>query len=652
MPNPEPIPSPLTARIKSLEQEVARLQRAQKTLSESEERFQRLADIAEDGIMINDNGVIIDANRALSRLFGYGEDEVIGMPSRRLITAASYAKIQRHLVSGYDRPLEVLGLKKDGSTFICRTLGKPYRYKGKALRVVVISDISALKTAQLELEQSEKKYRAVFENSGTPAIIIDYDMTIAMANAKFAQLVKVPPAHLEGRRKCTDFLSSPGLAGAFNDGIHSSGGERNCAAEYESQLTTADDEVIDVVLHVGRLLLSDPGPSGAPVQPMDPPKETECPDRGEQLIISLTDITPLKQVQAQLRSSAANLRRENIRLKSSLTGRHRFGGLIGESRAMQAVYEIITEAAATHASTIIYGESGTGKELVARAIHDLSERGSKEFVPINCGAMPENILESELFGYRRGAFTGAGRDKSGLLDLADGGTLFLDEIGEMGLNMQVKLLRAIEGSGYTPIGSRQVRHSDFRIIAATHRDLSQLVRQGRIRKDFYYRVHIIPIFLPPLRQRRRDIPLLADHFIKIHAPDTTDLPALSPEIMATLTRYDWPGNVRELQNVIHRYITLKRIDLAGAPFDNGETPDGYFPANPGAAVPDAFSPFTPSPAAPPTQSLPAVVAEFEKKYLQQMLKQYAWQKGRLAALLGIDRRTLYDKIKRYGIKPS
>jgi len=182
---------------------------------------------------------------------------------------------------------------------------------------------------------------------------------------------------------------------------------------------------------------------------------------------------------------------------------------------MQDVYEFILQAAATQANVIIYGESGTGKELVAKAIHETSDRSKKSFVTVHCGAIPETLMESEFFGYKKGSFTGANLDKRGYLDEADGGTLFLDEVGEIGLNMQVKLLRAIAGGGYTPVGSSTKKNTDVRIVAATNRNLRDMVKRGIMREDFFYRIHILPIYLPPLRDRKDDLPLLVDHFLQI-----------------------------------------------------------------------------------------------------------------------------------------
>ncbi|HMA67550.1 MAG TPA: sigma 54-interacting transcriptional regulator, partial [Desulfosalsimonadaceae bacterium] len=254
------------------------------------------------------------------------------------------------------------------------------------------------------------------------------------------------------------------------------------------------------------------------------------------------DITERKQAESALAERAAHLREENVRLKSSMRDRFRFGDIIGKSKPMQTVYDLILNAAATDANTVIYGESGTGKELVARAIHENSRRRGGPFVVVNCGAIPEALLESEFFGYKKGAFTGAERDKHGYLALADGGTLFLDELGEIGLNMQVKLLRVIEGRGYTPVGGQIAVYPDIRIIAATHRNLREQVRAGAMREDFFYRIHVIPVRIPPLRERKEDLLLLLDHF-RQHYPDQANLPPITGQILEALHDYEWPGNV-------------------------------------------------------------------------------------------------------------
>lgn len=313
--------------------------------------------------------------------------------------------------------------------------------------------------------------------------------------------------------------------------------------------------------------------------------------------------------------------------------RKKFGNIVGRSPAMLKVYEHILNAGATDATVVIYGEPGTGKELVAQAIHDRSERHHHRFVPVHCGAIPENLIESEFFGYKKGAFTGAIGDKAGYLEFADRGTMFLDEVGDISQHMQVKLLRVIEGGGYTPVGSNQVKSTNVRIIAATNRDLKLLVKNGVIREDFFYRVHILPIHLPPLRDRKEDLPLLIDHFLQRCAA-RRKVPPLNRKLMEKLHHHDWPGNVRELQNVIVRYCNQKTIDLTGAASRPEAPPDQMsFPNRESASVKD----------------LNTMLATYERLLILTTLNQYQWHRQRVAQALNIDRKTLFNKMKRYGL---
>jgi two-component system, NtrC family, response regulator PilR len=272
------------------------------------------------------------------------------------------------------------------------------------------------------------------------------------------------------------------------------------------------------------------------------------------------DVDELKIV-AQKALERAELADENVYLRRELEQKYTFNNIIGKSSRMQAIFSLIERIARTSSTVLIHGESGTGKELIARAIHFASPRSTKRFLSINCGAMPENLLESELFGHERGAFTGAVKDKKGLFQESDRGTLFLDEIGEMTPSMQVKLLRALQEKVVRKVGGTEEESIDVRIIAATNQDLESRIQSGDFREDLYYRINVLPIHLPPLRQRREDIPLLVDFFLQKYSREM-DLPPrqISIEAMQILESYDWPGNVRELENLIERVLALSHAE--------------------------------------------------------------------------------------------
>ena len=347
-----------------------------------------------------------------------------------------------------------------------------------------------------------------------------------------------------------------------------------------------------------------------------------------QIAISLENA----RLHENLKKSETSLREENVRLKANIKERYRFGKIIGKSPVMQEIYELILKAAASDAGVIVYGESGTGKELVAEAIHEMSDRKEKPFVAVNAGGVAETLLESEFFGYKKGAFTGANADKRGLLQQADKGTLFLDELGEIGPNLQAKLLRAIEGRGFTPVGGLKAETSDFRVIAATNKDLKQQVKKGLMREDFFFRIHIIPIHLPPLRERKEDIPLLIEHFMQKY-PSSKNLPKITVAVMEALTSYDWPGNVRELINTMHRYVSLGEVDFLG---EQTIAPDGE------------ISNFGENPR-PGKIALDQAMANYEKATILSALKNYDGNKTKTASALGISRTTLFNKMKKYGI---
>jgi DNA-binding NtrC family response regulator len=325
------------------------------------------------------------------------------------------------------------------------------------------------------------------------------------------------------------------------------------------------------------------------------------------------------------------LRRENENLRAQLRERYGLPGLVAQSAAMQAVLELVERVAPTDATLLVQGESGTGKEVIAKAVHHASRRAARPFVAVNCGAVPETLLESELFGYARGAFTGAAVPKRGLFEEADGGTLFLDEIAEMPAALQVKLLRTLQSGEVRRLGATQATTIDVRVIAATHGDLAALISQGSFREDLFYRLNVIQVSLPPLRDRREDIPALAEHFLARAAAKLGRTRRLSPTALERLLRYPWPGNVRELENAIERAAILARHEAI--------EPDDLPPHV------TAGLPLGPSPALPRQITL----AEAERIHILQTLERFGRNHSGAAEALGIGRTTLWRKLKEYGI---
>ncbi len=335
-----------------------------------------------------------------------------------------------------------------------------------------------------------------------------------------------------------------------------------------------------------------------------------------------------------------DLRQENALLKRELHRRGQLGDIIGRSPKMQAVYQMIETVAANSSTVLVNGESGTGKELVARAIHNLSARRDRPFVSVNCGAFTETLLESELFGYVKGAFTGAQTNRKGLFEAADSGTIFLDEIGEMTLAMQVKLLRVLQERRIRRVGGTEELPVDTRIIAATNRDLEKMVKSGEFREDLYYRVSVIPLELPPLRQRREDIADLVQHFLtKFAAQSGQPIKHCHPEVVRYLEEYDWPGNVRELENTIERAVALEMNEE----IQPTRLPERILRYSPQQASGELNLPDT-------GIDLENYLRELEKSYLLEALRRTGGNQTRAAELLHMTVRSLRHCLDKYGIR--
>jgi DNA-binding NtrC family response regulator len=323
------------------------------------------------------------------------------------------------------------------------------------------------------------------------------------------------------------------------------------------------------------------------------------------------------------------LRRENENLRRQVRERYHLPGIIAHSKEMQQVLDLVMQVGPTDATVLIQGESGSGKEVIAKAIHHASLQANGPFVAVNCGALPEPLLESEIFGHVKGAFTGATAHKKGLFEEAHDGTFFLDEIGDMPLSLQVKLLRALQEGEVRRVGSNQATTVHVRVLAATNRDLTQLMLQGKFREELYYRLNVIPIVLPPLRERREDIPTLAEYFLGRFAQRQGRQLRLTAAAVERLLSYAWPGNVRELENAMERTAILARNDQVGP----NELPPHIV----------SGAPPTPTPVLPQEQTL----AEVEKSHILQTLERCGWNHSRAAEVLGIGRTSLWRKLKEY-----
>jgi two-component system response regulator PilR (NtrC family) len=335
------------------------------------------------------------------------------------------------------------------------------------------------------------------------------------------------------------------------------------------------------------------------------------------------------------------LRQENVLLKRTLGLSHQFSNIIGRSEAMLDVFKMVETVARTNSTILLTGESGTGKGLVAQAIHFNSLRREKPMVSLNCGAMPENLLESEMFGHMRGAFTGADTNKKGLLEVAERGTIFLDEIGEMSPVMQVKLLRVLQERRFRRVGGLEELQADIRVITATNQDLTVAIAEGRFREDLFYRINVIPIALPPLRDRREDIPLLAEHFLAKYSEQMEkQIVGISHDAMDLLSRHDWPGNIRELENVLERAVALEATPSI--------LPDSLPATIRGDVVRSSSGPVEALPAS--GFDLEAHVKEIERGYIAEALKRAGGVQVKAAELLGMSFRSFRYYVKKYNLR--
>lgn len=337
------------------------------------------------------------------------------------------------------------------------------------------------------------------------------------------------------------------------------------------------------------------------------------------------------------------LQEENRRLKEQLQESYRFENIIGRSLPMLQVFEVIKKVARSEANILIIGESGTGKELVARSIHVNSARAAKPFVPVDCASLPENLLESELFGHEKGAFTGAHMTRPGLFEYGNGGTVFLDEVGDLGGNLQAKLLRVLQERQIRRVGGNRLIAVDVRVISATNRDLAAAVKRAEFREDLFYRLNVISIPLPPLRERKGDIPLITHHYLRKYADGSGKrITGVAPETLALLEAHEWPGNVRELQNVIERAVVLAEHDTILP----GDLPEHIRAGEVGTATPESRADL------PMKRAKDEWNRTFEKEYLVSLLKRHQGNISQAARAAGVDRKTIHRLLKKHELETS
>ncbi len=591
-----------------LSREIEKRKRAEEALRESEEKYRSMMEAMNDPVYIcsNDYRVTYMNPAMINRI---GTSDIEGNPCYKLMHGLDekcrwcvHDKIQKG-----EHSITELVSPKDGRVY--HVSHSPIFHTDKSIsKMTIFRDITEYKLTVQALRESEERYRTLTEHV-VDGVTLVQDGEFLFVNDAFVSMLGYTDASEIVGKRAVDLISC-----GFDQAIKEVYGKLELGLSdekiFRATCITREGREFWVEGHHNIIKWK-----GMPA-----------------ILTTIRDITERRLQENAIQEETERLRNENIRLRSSIKERYKFGDIIGKSQPMQEIYELILKAANSDANVVISGESGTGKEMVARAIHDMSNRRDKVFVAVNCGAIPETLLESEFFGYKKGAFTGANMDKHGYLDLAGGGTLFLDEVSELDLSLQVKLLRVIDGGGYTPVGSNKAKYSDFRIIAATNKNLLEQVNKNLMREDFFYRMHVIPVTVLPLRERKEDIPLLVEHFLKLHC-DSKERQSLPVKIFEAIDNHDWPGNVRELENVLKRYVTIQRLDFIN--------PRGPKAAN---EVEDSGKELLQENA-----GLRDAVELFEKDYISKVLNQNKWHRGKTAKTLGIPERTLYRKLKHFNL---
>jgi PAS domain S-box-containing protein len=609
----EQMESEILLRVRELQEANQKLKATNQELALSEERFRLLVAGVKDYaiFMLDPAGRVSTWNEGAQRIKGYTSEEIIGQQFSRFYTREDIesGKPDHELkIAASEGKSEDEGwrVRKDGSQFWANVVITAVRNRNGDLLGFskVTRDFTERKKTEEALRASENRFRSLFEFSPDAIVATDAEGKIAELNGQVAKFFGYERAELLGQP--VEMLIPERFRNAHP----------RHRKEYSSEPRTRP-------MGIG-LELQGRRKDGTefPVEIMLSPVETP----GGRVVLSvIRDLSEKKQAEEELERRA----RENRYLEEELNTVHNFAEIIGESRELKRVLKQVETVAATDVTVLILGETGTGKDLVARAIHNLSSRQGQTLVKLNCAAIPTGLLESELFGHEKGAFTGAISQKVGRLELAHRGTLFLDEVGDLPLELQPKLLRALQEKEFERLGGTRTIPVDARLIAATNRNLEKLVADREFRSDLYYRLRVFPITIPPLRERREDIPLLVRYFVSKHSRRLNrHIETIPPDIMKALTRWDWPGNIRELENFIERAVILSSGPALRAPLAELEMPSS----------------------APPPED--ATLKSTEREHILRVLREtkgvIAGTSG-AAARLGLKRTTLNSKLKKLNI---
>jgi PAS domain S-box-containing protein len=618
--------------------DVSRRRQAEEELRKSEAKFAGIIDIAAEAIVsIDESRNVTLFNEGAEKIFGYSKKEIIGqrfdilLPKEfRHVDAIGLGELAEGQSSSFRTGArrEIFGLRKDGRQFPAEASISRLELDGHEIFTVLLRDVSERHAAEQALLQSDTRLRLAMEAARIGYWEIDRRTGEIHRTESLERIFGYTPGTMPTTLEAFFALVYP------DDIEHvREAGVNSMDRDIEFRIIGRDDTVRWISSRTQAISQSD--------------------GRESRLIGILFDITERKQAEIALRDALAEVERlrsraeaENIYLRREVSETHRAGEIVGQSEKVRKIIKQVEQVALTDVSVLVLGETGTGKELVARAVHALSARRNRPLVKVNCAALPESLIESELFGHEKGAFTGASARQLGRFEIADGGTIFLDEIGDLPLGLQVKLLRVLQEGEFERIGSGRTIKSNVRVIAATNRDLMEAMQAGSFRSDLYYRLAVYPILVPPLRERKEDIPLLAERFlVEARQRLGRTFAGIPRKVLDALQSYDWPGNVRELQNVIERAAVI-----SGA--SGLQLPEEWMQASAPRKTRDPYTEESPD---PPTDIRDATLEDLERAHILRILKETRWRiegpKG-AAVILGLNPSTLRSRMSKLRILRS